>query len=405
MRVFRNLALSSEILAAHKLRTLLSMTGVAIGVAAVIVMVSVGKGAEEQLLGRIRAMGTDLISVNAARARVVAGRERQANSTTDLRPRDAEDLATECPAVLRAASAVGRSMPVRRESRSASTTLTGLSPAGLAIRNIGLSSGRHYDDEDERARRRVAVLGPTVVETLFGSEDPVGLQILVGRVPFEVIGVTRRRGVDAYGADQDDVVLVPLETALRRVLHLTYVTTIYVQARRHAELGQAEREVRAFLEERARTLGRGSSFTVQNQADLLRVRNEAAQSLALLIGGVAAISLVAGAVGILATMLMAVRERRHEIGVRRAVGATRRDIIVQFLIEACSLAGAGGVIGVLFGVATTVLLSVLGTCETLLSVPATIAAGGSAVTMGLVSGTYPAMRAAGLEPIRALRGV
>lgn len=405
MKVARNLALSLEILSAHRLRTLLSVTGVTIGVAAVIVMASVGKGAEERILERIRAMGTDLLVVNAARARVVAGRERQASTSTSLRAGDAEALVEECPAVLRAAPAIGRPVSLRHEGRSAATTLTGLTPEGLAIRNVSLSAGRTFDEDDERARRRVALLGPTVVERLFGAGDPVGLQVLVGRVPFEVVGVTRRRGVDANGTDQDDLVLVPLETALRRVFNLSYVTTIYVQARGASELDRAEREIRSLLSEPARSSVRGPSFTIQNQAGLLRARREAARSLTRLVGGVAAVSLTAGGIGVLAVMLLAVRERRKEIGVRRAVGATRRDIFVQFLAEASCLAAAGGLLGILLGVAATSLLSATGACEAILSVPAVAAAAVSALTIGLVSGTYPAVRAARLPPVWALRGL
>lgn len=401
MKLARNLALSVELLSAHRLRTLLSVAALAAGVACVIVMTAVGKGAEERVLGRIRSMGTDLLVVNAARARVIAGRERQAAQSTALRAADAEELVDGCPALLRGAPAVARPVSVRREGRTAATTLTGVTPAGLSIRRVLLAAGRPFDDDDERSRRRVALLGPTVVDRLFGAEDPIGLHLLVGRVPFEIIGVTKRRGVDANGTDQDDLLLVPLETALRRVFNLTYVTTIYLQARDAAHLDRAEAQVRSLLE--FRNASGPASFTIQSQASLLRSQGDAARSLTQLVGGVAAASLAAGGVGVLAVMLMAVRERRKEIGLRRAVGARRRDIFAQFLAEACGLAATGGFLGAYLGIATTGFLKETGAVDALLSLPVVGLAALSSLAVGLVSGTYPAVRASRLEPIRALR--
>lgn len=402
MKLARNLALSVELLAAHRLRTLLSVAALTAGVASVIVMTAVGKGAEERVLGRIRSMGTDLLVVNAARARVVAGRERQAAQSTALRAADAEVLVDGCPALLRGAPAVARPVSVRREGRTAATTLTGVTPAGLSIRKVLLAAGRPFDDDDERSRRRVALLGPTVVDRLFGAEDPIGLHVLVGRVPFEIIGVTKRRGVDANGTDQDDLVLVPLETALRRVFNLTYVTTIYLQARDAAHVDRAEAQVRSLLLE-CRNASGPASFTIQSQASLLRSQGDAARSLTQLVGGVAAASLAAGGLGVLAVMLLAVRERRKEIGLRRAVGARRRDIFVQFLAEAGGLAAAGGFLGAYLGIATTGFLKETGAVDALLSLRAVGLAALSSLAVGLVAGTYPAVRASRLEPIRALR--
>jgi putative ABC transport system permease protein len=403
VKLSRNMALSCEILAAHKLRTLLSVTGIVAGIATVVLMVSVGRGAERQILDRIRDMGTNLIVVNAGQTRIVAGRQRQTSVVTTLRTADARAVAAQCPSVYRAAPAVSRKRPVRWEDTNTNTNVVGLNSEGLRIREMAIAAGRLFDREEARARRRVAVLGPTAVTNLFGPMDPVGLQVRIGRVPFEVIGVTQPKGIDVNGQDQDDLILVPLETAMRRLFNVDHVDTIYVQARTADVLNQAETEIRQVLRERHRLGDKPDDFTIQNQATLLAAERETAQAMTLLIGSVAAISLAVGGIGILAVMLIAVGERTREIGLRRAVGATRRDIWLQFLLESAMLAGAGGVLGVVAGVAASVAVSQLGYWETIVSWPTALAGLGFSVAVGLVFGIYPAVRAAALEPIEALR--
>jgi putative ABC transport system permease protein len=400
----RNAVLSCQILAAHTLRTLLSMTGVVVGVGAVILMVSAGRGAEQRILDRIAKMGTNLITVNAAPARLMIGRQRTVATVTTLTVEDARAIAEDCPHVVAAAPAVNRSLVVHWEGTNTTTTVVGMAASGFRIRNIPLASGRPFDADEDRMRRRVAVLGPTVVRTLFGTADPVGQDIRIGRVPFEVIGATRPRGTDANGVDQDDIVLVPLETAMRRLLNIPYIHTIYVQAQGSQWMDRVERDVGARLRERQRLAeGRPDTFTIQNQKTLLRAERETARAMTLLIGGVASIALLVGGVGILAVMLMSVRERTREIGLRRALGARPRDIRLQFLVEATLVAGAGGLLGVAAGIGSTHVAAVLGSWEALVSWPAASMAFAFSVTVGVIFGLYPAVRASRLEPIQALR--
>jgi len=398
----RNALLSCQILAAHKLRTLLSLTGVVVGVGAVILMVSVGKGAEKRILDRIRSMGTDLIIVNAAPARLMIGRQRTVATVTTLTPADARAIADECSFVVATSPAVNKSLVVRWEGNNTTTSVTGIASEGFRIRNIALDLGRAFDADEDRTRRRVAVLGPTVVKNIFGRTDPVGEQIRIGNVPFEVIGVTRVRGIDANGTDQDDIVLVPLETAMRRVLNIAYIHNIYIQARDSGRLPQVEREVRELLRQRLAE-GRPDAFTIQNQTTLLKTQRGTAQSMTLLIGSVAGLALLVGGVGILAVMLISVRERTREIGLRRALGARRRDVQIQFLLEAALLAGTGGILGVLAGLAATYASAALGMWDTVLSWPAAALGFVFSVAVGLIFGLCPAIRAAHLEPIAALR--
>jgi len=263
---------------------------------------------------------------------------------------------------------------------------------------------RSFEADEDRARRRVAVIGPTVAKNIFGASDPVGEQIRIGRVPFEIIGVTRPRGIDANGIDQDDMVLVPLETSMRRLLNVPYIQTIYVQARGSQWLDLVEREVRTLLRARQRLNdGRPDTFTIQNQMTLLKTERDTARSMTLLIGSVAGIALLVGGVGILAVMLISVRERTREIGLRRAVGARPHDIRMQFLVEAALLAGFGGILGVMAGIGATYAAAVLGFWETLISWPAATIAFSFSITVGIIFGIYPALRASRLEPIQALK--
>lgn len=403
MQAARNIAMSCEILAAHKLRTLLSVTGIVVGIATVVLMVSAGRGAEKKILDRIRQMGTNLIVVNAGQTRIVAGRQRQTSIVTTLEIDDARAVAAECASVKLAAPAVTKKLSTRWEDENANTNVVGITPEGFRVRNIAIAQGRTFDADEDRARRRVAVLGPTAAANLFGRTDPLGLSIRIGRVPFEVIGLTEPKGMDANGVDQDDLILVPLGSAMRRLFNVDHIDTIYVQAESADALDRAESEIRGLLRQRHRLRDKPDDFTIQNQATLLAAEREAAQSMTLLIGSVAAISLAVGGIGILAVMLIAVRERTPEIGLRRALGATRRDIRLQFLLESGLLAGSGGVIGVVAGIGAALAVSQLGYWETIVSWPAVVAGFGFSVAVGLLFGIYPAVRAAALEPIEALR--
>jgi putative ABC transport system permease protein len=392
------------LLAAHRLRTALSVSGLLVGIAAVIVMVAIGEGAERRVLEQVRAMGTNVLVVSAAPAPRIAGRPRQVPVSTILRADDAGVVEDETPLALAAAPAVNRSMVVRAGDVTTTTTVSGTTPGGLRIRNISAATGRVFDDEDNRDRRGVALLGPTVARRLFGSDNSVGRSVRLGSVQFEVIGALRARGVDPVGVDLDDIVLVPFATAARRLLNIPYVHALYVQARNADDLMALEREVRQTLRGRqASRTGSLEPFVIQNQAILLRTERGTARAMNQLVMGLALLALLAGGIGIVAVMLVSVRERTHEIGLRRALGAKRRDIHVQFVLESAMLATGGGLVGVTIGMLTAQCAAVLGPWDLVLSWPAAFLGVGCSTVLGLVVGTIPAARAARLEPIAALR--
>jgi len=403
-RLARGLLLSLQLLLAHRLRTALSVSGLLAGVAAVIVMVAIGQGAERRVLQRVQAMGTNLLVVSAAPAQRVAARPRQVAVHTMLRPGDAAAIERESALAVAAAPAVNGAMVVRWEGVNTTTTVTGTTVEGLRMRNISAARGRVFEDDDDRQRRRVALVGPTVVRSLFGGADPVGRVVRIGSVPFEVIGMTRARGVDPNGADLDDVVVVPLETAMRRLLNIPYVHALFVQAPSSADLDGLERDVREILQ--GRYPGRSGMldlFVVQNQTTLLRTERGAARAMNQLIVGVSLLSLLAGGVGIVAVMLIAVRERTREIGLRRALGAKRRDIRLQFMLESTMLAAGGGLAGVAVGLAAAAGAAALGPWDLVVSWHAAGLGVVCSTILGLIVGVIPAARAARLEPIAALR--
>lgn len=403
-RLRRQVRLSVRLLAAHRLRTALSASGLIAGVAAVMVMVALGRGAERRVVERVRALGTDLLVVTAAPAPRIAGRMRQSRTTTLLRPADAQAILEHVFRARGAAPAAHRTLVVRADGRNTTVAVTGTTPEGLRIRGIAAARGRVHDEHEERERRRVAVLGPVLAATLFGADDPIGRELRIGNVPFEVIGVARARGVDPGGADLDNAIVIPLETALRRVVNVPYVDALYVQGRGTDELDALEADVREVLRSRHRIRdGMPEAFNVSNQAVILRTERAAARALDRLTIGVSALAAVVGGIGILAVMLISVRERTHEIGLRRAVGARRSDIRAQFVTESVLLAVAGGVGGVVLGMLVTLTGAVVVSWPLVISWSAAVVSVAACALLGIAVGTIPATRAARLEPSVALR--
>lgn len=384
-------------------RSVLAGLGVTVGVAVLVAMVSVGQGAEQAVLDHFRSMGTDLVVVTAGKVVVVAGRPRQTGNVTTLTVQDAEALGEGLPHVRLAAPVQAQKLAVKWRELSTQTNVVGTTPAYLLAKNVRVRTGRGFEEEELRGALRVAVLGPSVVANVFGDASPLGETVRINKIPFEVIGVLEARGLDSLGQDQDDVVLVPVSTGLRRLFNLDHVNNIYVQAA-PGQTARAIEEVREVLRQRHRIRpGKDEDFTLQDQTQALGAEMEAARSFTGLIAAVSAVALLIGGVGILAVMLIAIRERTREIGLRRAVGATARDVLVQFVLEALIISVLGGFVGLGLGVAAGFVASRLGDWPLVISAGSVLLAVGVSTVVGVLFGAYPARRAARLDPTVALR--
>ena len=406
MRSARNLRLSVRALAAHRLRAGLAIAGTAAGTAGVAVLLAVGAGARAEVIRRIEGLGRNVLVVTAARVEPRAGRLRQGVEwSKDLRVEDAAAIVRASDAIVRAAPAQDRGSTAKYRRISTPVTVLGTTSDWRRIRQFNLAQGRFLTEQDAQAVAQVAVLGAEVRSALFADTiDPVGRTIRIGRVPFQVVGVLEAKGVSVDGtSSEDDRIIVPLATALRRLFDVDYLKTIYVEATAAAELGRAEADVSAIL--RARhdlPAGAPDDFAIQNQRALLETELAARAGFQRLIAGLGLLSLVVAGVGILSIMLLSVRERRAEIGVRVAVGARRIDIVVQFLAEAVLIAAAGGALGVGLGIGAAAIVSATTTWQVAVSGAVAALAAGAALTAGTVFGVLPALQAASVQVVEAL---
>jgi putative ABC transport system permease protein len=403
MKLFKGFRIALHALLGHPVRTALSLVGIIIGVAAVILMVAVGEGAQKEVLKKIQSMGTNLIIVSAGQVKTIGGRTRQVGIVTTLTHRDATAISSEIPAIVQVAPAQGKRLPLKYETQSYTTQIVGAAPNLTEVKNLSLARGRFFNEDEDRMMARVAVLGPTPAKNLFGNANPVGETVRIKNVAFEVIGVTKDKGMIA-GQDEDDQIYVPLHTAMKRLMNVTYLSQIYLRARNTEVMKPAEREVRSLLRERHRLKeDKADDFTIQNQLDILEAERETTESFTLLIGSIAGVSLLVGGVGILAVMLILVRERTNEIGVRRAVGARRKDILLQFMMEATTLSIGGGIVGILIGLLGSLVVRYATKWPVSLSVTPILISFGFSFIVGLFFGVYPARKASRLDPIVALR--
>jgi putative ABC transport system permease protein len=402
MKPFRGIRIGLKSLTAHRLRVALALVAIMIGVASVIVMVGIGKGAEEEVKRRIQAMGTNLVVVSAGQSRAVKGQVGRLGIMTNMTVKDAVSVAEDCSAVKRVAPTHWKKLPAKYESVSYSTKVVGTVPSIQQVRNISVQAGSFFDEDDDRLMAPLAVVGPTVVRNLFYGKDPLGEQIRIGKVLFKVVGVTTSKG-DSQGEDEDDQVFVPLRTAMNKLMNVTYLSNIFVEAAGYEKVQLAEDQIRSLLRDRHRLReGKEDDFTIQNQADVIEAASSVARTFSLLVGTIAFISLLIGGIGILGVMLLSLKERVGEIGIRRAVGARRKDILVQFLVEAAFLGVMGGLLGVLSGALTAEILKVSSGMPMVLAPDYMLLSLIFSIATGMIFGIYPAWKAAALNPIEAL---
>jgi putative ABC transport system permease protein len=390
----------------NKMRSFLTMLGIIIGVGAVIAMLAVGQGASQKISQQIASMGSNMLIVLSG-AQTSGGLRMGMGTQMTLTLDDAEAIEKECPDIVAVAPSLNGVAQVVFGNQNWATGVYGTSPGFLEVRDLSMLSGRGFMDQDVRSATKVAILGQTVVENLFGDTDPVGQIVRIKKVPFTVIGVLEPKGQNAFGHDQDDVVYIPVTTGQKKIFGTTFagsVRSISVKALSAESMERAEAQVTDLLRQRHRISPKGEAdFTVRNLTQLMQAAEESTKVMTLLLGAIASVSLLVGGIGIMNIMLVSVTERTREIGIRMAVGAKTRDIRFQFLIEALSLALMGGVIGIILGVASSEILSRFAGWSTIVSPFSIVLAFGFSGLVGIFFGFYPAYKASLLHPIDALR--
>ncbi len=385
------------------MRTLLTMLGIVIGVAAVILTVAVGYGAQARIREQVLSLGTNLLVITAGAA-TQAGVSLGAQTFNRLTVADADKLSREgttfsgvSPVTMTRAQIVGGVGNWR-------APINGVSTAYQTIREWPMTAGTFFGDDDLRARRKVAVLGKTVADNLFPGVDPVGQEVRLRNEPFTIVGVLSAKGQTAGGADQDDVILVPYTTAQARLSGTTFIGQIIASATSAADIPAAQEEIRAILRESHRlTADELDDFTVRNQSDLAQAAQSTTQVMSALLAAIASISLVVGGIGIMNIMLVSVTERTREIGIRLAVGARGSDVLTQFLAESVAMSLLGGLFGLALGFVGAALLGRLTGWSTATPPGAVAVAVAFSAAVGVFFGWYPARKAARLDPIEALR--
>jgi putative ABC transport system permease protein len=395
-------------LAVNKLRSALTMLGIIIGVGAVIVMIAVGSGAQARVEEQIRALGSNLLLIMSG-ARTQGGVRLGVGSNLTLSEDDAIAINREIEEA-RAAPALRGGAQVIWGNTNWATQIYGTTPEYLGVREWTLQAGRIFEPAEMSGAGKVCVIGQTVVRELFGGADPLGEVIRIKRVPFTVIGVLGTKGQSMMGTDQDDLVLMPLSTARKRVLGVgtlakqRSVGTIWIKVRDGYDMKVAEDQVRSLLRQRHRLQpGQDDDFSLRNLAEVAAAQEASSRVLALLLAAVASVSLVVGGIGIMNIMLVSVTERTREIGLRMAVGARMRDILGQFLVEAVTLSLIGGLIGVALGVSSAFAIGRFAGWRIQLDPEAVALAVAFAFAIGVFFGFYPARKAARLNPVEALR--
>jgi len=408
MNVLGLLRVAMRALAVNKLRSLLTMLGIIIGVAAVIVMIAVGAGAQARVEEQIRSLGSNLLLILSG-SRTASGVRSGFGSNLTISEDDTAAIAREIPETLAGAVVRGGAQLVWG-NQNWSTTIYGTTQDYLEIRQWEIAAGRAYDAQDQAGATKVCLIGQTVARQLFGGADPVGQVIRIRRVPFTVIGLLEGKGQSMMGSDQDDVILMPISTARKRVLGATNlakqrsVGAIWVKVAEGQDMKAVEEQVRALLRQRHRLqAGQDDDFSLRNLQEIAETQEASSRVLALLLAAVASVSLVVGGIGIMNIMLVSVTERTREIGLRMAVGARTRDILGQFLVEAVTLSLIGGLTGVAIGIGTAIGIAEVAGWRIVLSPESVVLAVAFAFAIGVFFGFYPARKAARLNPVEALR--
>lgn len=409
MMLFESLKVAIRSLSSNKMRTALTMLGMVIGVGAVIAMLSIGQGATQRISTSINSMGTNLLTIIPGNPRLRGGFGGAGQAVTTLTVADAAVISHNLKgSVSMVASAARGGGSLKMGNQNTQTSLIGTVDDYGPINNVEVRAGRFITKGDDKGRLKVAVVGPTVVQNLLGSAslNPVGQTLEINRIQFTIIGVLKSKGSTGFGQDQDDTVIIPLSTALRRVLNRTNLSTIYVGCTSSQKMDLATEQITALLRRRHHLqppYEDNDDFSIRSQAALLETAQTVTGTMTALLGGVAVVSLIVGGIGIMNIMIVSVTERTREIGLRKAVGATETAILLQFLTEALVVSVLGGLIGIGFGILTSKIVATVLGWPTVVSMNSVLLSFIVSASIGLFFGIYPARKAAKLAPIDALR--
>ncbi|MCM8813584.1 MAG: ABC transporter permease, partial [Candidatus Omnitrophica bacterium] len=390
-------------MAAHKMRAFLSILGILIGVGAVIAMLAIGQGAKESIEKQLASLGSNLLVVRAGAARS-GGVSGEAGLTTRLTLQDVTEIAKLKDVVNRASPSVNGRAQVVYKNKNWNTQVEGVGVEYALLRAASPTLGRFFTEDEVKLRDKVALLGTTVIKELFGAANPIGKTLKINQINFRIIGILPAKG-SSGPRDQDDIVLVPITTAMYRLMGKQYVDSIYVEAAGAELINAAQEAVSGLIIKRHRlaTQAQKDSFTIFNMSDIKNTLTSTTQTMSLLLGAIAAISLVVGGIGIMNIMLVSVTERTREIGLRKAIGANNKDILVQFLIEAVLMSCIGGLAGIILGGGVSVIITQVAGWSARVSLSSVMLAAVFSLAVGVVFGLLPAKQASRLNPIEALR--
>ena len=400
MRFFAPFKIAARALRRNKMRSLLTMLGIIIGVGSVIAAVSITTGATKQVEDKVASLGQNVVTVYSGSGQGGGARGGWGSAPT-LTVEDANAIKKEVLNVVAVSPEIKDFMQVLANGLNWRTRILGESPDYIQIRDWDLASGAMFTDSDVRSLSKVAIVGKTVVDWLFPNDDPLGQTLIVRNIPFKIIGVLEPKGFNLFGMDQDDVVIIPYTSHMRRITKRTAVDSIMVQAATKDDIIHVQNDINTLMRDRHKSPE--PDFTVRTQLEVMQMATSTAKTMSLLLGMIASVSLLVGGIGIMNIMLVSVTERTREIGIRMAVGARGRDILIQFLIEAVTLSLAGGIAGIALGMASAQIVAASTGWPTITPMLWVGIACVSSAGIGIVSGFYPAWKASRLDPIEALR--
>jgi putative ABC transport system permease protein len=400
MKFFAPFKLAARALRRNKMRSLLTMLGVIIGVGSVIASVSITTGATKQVEDKVSSLGQNIITVFSGNFSN-GGMKGGWGSASTLLVDDARAIQNEVANVVAVSPEVRDREQVLADGQNWNTQVMGESPDYPQIRDWNMAEGTMFSDADVRSIAKVAVIGKTVVDQLFVNDDPLGQTLIIRNIPFKIVGVLEAKGFNLFGQDQDDVVIIPYTSHMKRITSRNFVNSIMVQAASKDTITQVQDDINTLLADRHKSAE--PDFTVRTQLELMQMVTATSKTMSVLIGAIASVSLIVGGIGIMNIMLVSVTERTREIGIRMAVGARSRDILIQFLIEAVTLSAIGGILGIVLGMAAAETIAHLTGWPTLTPYAWIGIACISSALIGIVSGFYPAWKASRLDPIEALR--